>query len=157
MDEKEYEHRLTAVESRCKSNSHRLDTVEAELKENTELIVSIKELALETKHMREDLNETIQRLDRVLKNIDEEVARYIDNNNQLKVEYILEHLSQVEIYPDKVIVIVPILSEGIVVEKSQYVSREKRGRQEHDHQVHTQPRASGQWPCDHVRAGFLRQ
>ena len=65
MDEKEYEHRLTAVESRCKSNSHRLDTVEAELKENTELIVSIKELALETKHLREDLNETIQRLDKL--------------------------------------------------------------------------------------------
>lgn len=65
MDEKEYEHRLTAIESRCKSNSHRLDTVEAELKENTELIVSIKELVLETKHMREDLNETIQRLDKL--------------------------------------------------------------------------------------------
>ena len=70
--------------------------------------------------------EDLAEIDRVLKNIDEEVARYIDNNNQLKIEYILEHLSQVEIYPDKVIVIVPILSEGIVVEKSQYVSREKR-------------------------------
>lgn len=70
--------------------------------------------------------EDLAEIDRVLKNIDEEVARYIDENNQLKVEYILEHLSQVEIYPDKVIVIVPILSEGIVVEKTQYVSREKR-------------------------------
>lgn len=69
--------------------------------------------------------EDLAEIDRVLKNIDEEVARYIDENNQLKVEYILEHLSQVEIYPDKVIVIVPILSEGIVVEKTQYVSREK--------------------------------
>ena len=32
--------------------------------------------------------------------------------------------------PDKVIVIVPILSEGIVVEKTQYVSREKRSRKD---------------------------
>lgn len=77
--------------------------------------------------------EDLAEIDRVLKNIDEEVARYIDDNNQLKVEYILEHLSQVEIYPDKVIVIVPILSEGIVVEKSQYVSREKRCRQNNIH------------------------
>ena len=45
---------------------------------------------------------------------------------KLKVEYLLEHLEQVQIFPDKVIVIVPILSEGIVVEKTQYVSREKR-------------------------------
>ena len=46
-------------------------------------------------------------------------------NEKLKVEYLLEHLEQVQIFPDKVIVIVPILSEGIVVEKAQYVSREK--------------------------------
>lgn len=68
MDEKEqiqYEHRLTEVENRSKSNTHRLDEVENTLKENTDLIVSIKELALETKHMREDLNETIQRLDKL--------------------------------------------------------------------------------------------
>lgn len=67
MDEKavEYEHRLTEVENRSKSNVHRLDAMEEKLKENTELIVSIKELAVETKHMREDLNETIQRLDKL--------------------------------------------------------------------------------------------
>lgn len=87
----------------------------------------IIELRRELEANRSNL-EDLAEIDRVLKNIDEEVARYIDNNNQLKVEYILEHLSQVEIYPDKVIVIVPILSEGIVVEKSQYVSREKRSR-----------------------------
>lgn len=68
MDEKEqiqYEHRLTEVENRSKSNTHRLDDAEKTLKENTDLIISIKELALETKHMREDLNETIQRLDKL--------------------------------------------------------------------------------------------
>lgn len=61
----QYEHRLTEVENRSKSNSHRLDDVEGALKENTDLIISIKELAVETKHMREDLNETIQRLDKL--------------------------------------------------------------------------------------------
>ena len=66
--------------------------------------------------------------DKVLANIDEEVSRYVDGNEKLKVEYLLEHLEQVQIFPDKVIVIVPILSEGIVVEKTQYVSREKRRR-----------------------------
>ena len=67
----------------------------------------------------------IAEIDKVLANIDEEVARYVDGNEKLKVEYLLEHLEQVQIFPDKVIVIVPILSEGIVVEKTQYVSREK--------------------------------
>lgn len=68
----------------------------------------------------------IAEIDKVLANIDEEVSRYVDGNEKLKVEYLLEHLEQVQIFPDKVIVIVPILSEGIVVEKAQYVSREKR-------------------------------
>lgn len=93
----------------------------------------IIELRRELEANRSNL-EDLAEIDRVLKNIDEEVARYIDNNNQLKVEYILEHLSQVEIYPDKVIVIVPILSEGIVVEKSQYVSREKWCRENNFYQ-----------------------
>lgn len=69
----------------------------------------------------------------MLANIDEEVARYVDGNEKLKVEYLLEHLEQVQIFPDKVIVIVPILSEGIVVEKTQYVSREKRRRKNDTH------------------------
>ena len=67
----------------------------------------------------------------MLANIDEEVARYVDGNEKLKVEYLLEHLEQVQIFQDKVIVIVPILSEGIVVEKTQYVSREKRDGKVH--------------------------
>jgi hypothetical protein len=65
---------------------------------------------------------------RVIDNIDEEVAKYLDGNNLLKVEFILEHLEQVQIFPDKVIVIVPLLNEGIVVNKIQYVSGEKWSR-----------------------------
>lgn len=61
----EYEKRLSAVESRAKSNTHRINEHDEALKDNGELIVAIKELALETKHMREDLNDTIDRLDKL--------------------------------------------------------------------------------------------
>lgn len=67
----------------------------------------------------------IEEIDRVLANIDAEIASYLDDNNQLKVDFILEHLEQIEIYPDKVVVILPLFSEGMVVYKSQYVSGEK--------------------------------
>lgn len=59
------EHRLTAVEARAKSNTKRLDEHDEGIKENNDLIGAIKELAIETKHMREDLNKTIARLDKL--------------------------------------------------------------------------------------------
>lgn len=65
------EHRLTEVENRAKSNTKRLDEHDTLLKENNELIGSIKELAIEVKYMREDLNETVARLDK-LENKDED-------------------------------------------------------------------------------------
>lgn len=72
--------------------------------------------------------EDIAEIDKVLDNIDEEIAVYLDENKQLRVEYILEHLEQVQIYPDKVVVVVPILNKDIVIEKIQYVSGEQRRR-----------------------------
>jgi chromosome segregation ATPase len=59
------EHRLTETEDRSKSNTRRLNEHDILLKENTELIGAIKELAVETKYMREDLNKTIERLDKL--------------------------------------------------------------------------------------------
>lgn len=59
------EHRLTEVEDRTKSNTKRLDEHDGKLKQNSDLIGAIKELAVETKYMREDLNDTISRLDRL--------------------------------------------------------------------------------------------
>ena len=59
---------------------------------------------------------------------DDNGYRYLDENNQLKVDFILEHLQQVEIYPDRVVVMIPLFSEGMVVYKTQYVSGEKRRR-----------------------------
>lgn len=59
------EHRLTEVENRSKSNTHRINECEEAIKKNSELIGAIKELAIETKYMREDLNETIERLNKL--------------------------------------------------------------------------------------------
>lgn len=96
-------------------------------KKAEELDERIIQLKAETEKNKANSGD-IAEIDKVLANIDEEVSRYVDGNEKLKVEYLLEHLKQVQIFPDKVIVIVPILSEGIVVEKAQYVSREKRSR-----------------------------
>lgn len=62
---KEVEHRLTELEQRTKSNTHRLDEHDDAIKENSNLISAIKELAVETKYMRADLNETIERLNKL--------------------------------------------------------------------------------------------
>ena len=56
------EHRLTEVEQRAKSNTNRLNEI---LKSNSEMIGAIKELATEVKYMRGDLNETVERLNKL--------------------------------------------------------------------------------------------
>lgn len=63
--EEKIEHRLTVVEENQKINAKRLNVCEEKLKTNTELIGAIKELATETKYMREDINETMNRLDKL--------------------------------------------------------------------------------------------
>ena len=59
----DFERRLTQVEDRAKSNTRRIDEHDEAIKENNELIGAIKEIVVETKYMRKDLNETIDRLD----------------------------------------------------------------------------------------------
>lgn len=61
----DFEHRLTEVEQRAKSNTIRIDEHDREIKENNNLISAIKELATEVKYMREDLNDTIERLNKL--------------------------------------------------------------------------------------------
>lgn len=61
----EIEHRLTEVEQRTKSNTTRLNEHDEKLKSNSEMIGAIKELATEVKYMRGDLNETIERLNKL--------------------------------------------------------------------------------------------
>lgn len=53
---------LAKVEERVKSNTKRLDEFDSVMKENNSLVAVTKELAVETKYMRSDFNETIQRL-----------------------------------------------------------------------------------------------
>lgn len=60
-----FEHRLTEVESRAKSNTKRLDEHDEAIEKNSELIGAIKELAVETKYMRADLNETIAKVNKL--------------------------------------------------------------------------------------------
>lgn len=60
-----FEHRLTEVEDRSKSNTKRLDEHDEAIKENSDLIVAIKELAIETKYMREELNESVERINKL--------------------------------------------------------------------------------------------
>lgn len=59
------EHRLTEVEQRAKSNTNRLNEHDEILKSNSEMIGAIKELATEVKYMRGDLNETVERLNKL--------------------------------------------------------------------------------------------
>ena len=59
------EHRLTEVEARAQSNTKRLNEHDDILKSNTEMVGAIKELATEVKYMRGDLNETIERLNKL--------------------------------------------------------------------------------------------
>lgn len=61
----DFEHRLTEVDARSKSNTKRLDEHDKSIKENNALIGAIKELATEVKYMREDLNDTIERLNKL--------------------------------------------------------------------------------------------
>jgi len=65
MDEKDLEHRLTSVEQVSSSNSRRLDECENRLDNVVDIAVSVRELVVEVKHMREDLNETIQRISKL--------------------------------------------------------------------------------------------
>lgn len=61
----DFEHRLTEVEQRAKSNTIRIDEHDQEIKKNNNLIGAIKELATEVKYMRADLNDTIERLNKL--------------------------------------------------------------------------------------------
>lgn len=94
-------------------------------------ITEIKKEMLANRNSVEDIAE----IDRVLANIDAEIASYLDDNNQLKVDFLLDHLEQVEIFPDRVVVIIPLFSEGMVVYKNQYVSKEKRQGKNHFYEI----------------------
>lgn len=53
----EHEQRLTAVESRAKSNAHRLDSVEKRQDNLDELVGTVKALAVREENMENDVKE----------------------------------------------------------------------------------------------------
>ena len=52
-----YEHRLTEVEERAKSNSHRLDEVEKRQEDLDELVSTVKVLAVREENVETDVKE----------------------------------------------------------------------------------------------------
>ncbi len=62
MQDKEYLEKLIETESRSKSNTKRLDDHDKKLEDIHELTYAVKELANETKLMREDVNKMDSRL-----------------------------------------------------------------------------------------------
>lgn len=55
--EREFEHRLTEVEERSKSNTHRLDSMEKRQDEMDKLVTSVATLANEQAHIKKDVEE----------------------------------------------------------------------------------------------------
>lgn len=75
--------------------------------------------------------EDIAEIDKVLDNIDEEIAVWMDNNKHLKVEYILEQMSGVVIYPDAVKIGLKWTDTEVLVKKVQFVKDRNAGKQYH--------------------------
>lgn len=61
MDRADIE-RLKEVEDRSKSNTHRLDTLEPKVEDIHNLTISVKEIATETRLMRQDMNKIDKRV-----------------------------------------------------------------------------------------------
>ena len=55
--EREFEHRLTEVEERSKSNTHRIDNIEKQQVEFVELVSSVKVLAEREQNVENDVKE----------------------------------------------------------------------------------------------------
>ena len=65
--------------------------------------------------------EEIKEIDRLLANMDQTIAEYLDENENLGLNFILEKMERVVIYPDRVKVQLPSFSKEIVVQKIQFV------------------------------------
>lgn len=61
MDRADIE-RLKEVEDRSKSNTHRLDTLEPKVEDIHNLTISVREIATETRLMRQDMNKIDKRV-----------------------------------------------------------------------------------------------
>lgn len=67
MEDKEYEHRLTDVESRCKSNTHRLDKLEESTEAINRLATSVEVMATKQDAMGESVDRLVGKMDEIEK------------------------------------------------------------------------------------------
>ncbi len=74
MDNNQFSERLIKVEERAKSNTNRLNEHDRKLENIHELTVAVKEIAIETKATREDVNDVNTRL----KNVESKPAQNWD-------------------------------------------------------------------------------
>lgn len=74
MDEREYEHRLTAVEARASSNTKRLDAVEKTQEILSELATGVKVMGTKM----EALTSTVDKLDEKVDALEQKPARRYD-------------------------------------------------------------------------------
>lgn len=63
MDDKEYEHRLTDVESRCKSNTHRIDKLEESTEAINRLATSVEVMATKQDAMGVSVDKLVSKVD----------------------------------------------------------------------------------------------
>ena len=68
----------------------------------------------------------IKDIDRIIDNIDEEIRQYITEEKNLKIDFVLKYLESVVMFPDRVIVNIPVIGSEVIVEKVQFVNRKKR-------------------------------
>lgn len=65
MDDKEYEHRLTDVESRCKSNTHRIGELKEEITAVNQLATSVAVMAEQLKTMNANVDSLSDKVDAI--------------------------------------------------------------------------------------------
>ena len=63
MDDKEYEHRLTDVESRCKSNTHRIGKLEESTEAINRLATSVEVMATKQDAMGVSVDKLVSKVD----------------------------------------------------------------------------------------------
>lgn len=71
MNEIEYEHRMTELEQRAKSNTHRLDKLEPIVEEIHTMSNTMVQLVQEVKHTNETVNNLDAKVDRMDSRVDE--------------------------------------------------------------------------------------
>ena len=91
-------------------------------RKNDELENKISVIEEDLKRCKEK-TEDIKDIDRIIDNIDEEISQYITEEKNLKIDFVLKYLESVVMFPDRVIVNIPVIGSEVIVEKVQFVNR----------------------------------